>query len=109
MKSVVKQFNGEKEEYAEWCRTLKVDLLQKGLYPVATNQEIRPADVAPAMWHFDMDQQGHLAVLTNKITTSQKRWDIDNGKAYAAIINSLAEALQKRYDDVEEAGSDRAY
>ncbi len=24
-------------------------------------------------------------------------------------INSLAEALQKRYDDVEEAGSDRAY
>jgi hypothetical protein len=108
MKHSVKKFNGEKEGYAEWFRTLKVELLQKGLFTVATNQEVRPTDVAPEMCHFDLDLQGHLAVLRN-VTTSQKKWDTDNRKAYAAIINSLAETLQKRYDEVEEAESDMAH
>jgi hypothetical protein len=109
MKSLSKQFNGEKEGYTEWFRTLKVDLLLKGLYAVATNQEERPPDILPEVWHFDVNQQGSLAVLTNKLITTQRKWDIDNGKAYAAIINSLTEALQKRYDEVDEAGSDRAH
>jgi hypothetical protein len=101
MKSVVKQFNGEKEGYAEWYRTLKVDLLQKGLFPVATNQKFRPLDIPFEMWHADMNQQATLAILTTKVVTSQERWDIDNGKAYATIISSLAEALQRRYDEID--------
>jgi hypothetical protein len=90
MKSFSKQFNGEKEGYAEWYRLLKVELLQ-GLFPVATNQKIRPLDLTFEMWHADINQQATLAILTNKIVSSQERWDIDNGKSYAAIINSLTD------------------
>jgi hypothetical protein len=70
MKSLSKQFNGEKEGYTEWFRTLKIDLLNKGLYAVATNQEERPPDILPEVWHFDVNQQGSLAVLTNKLITT---------------------------------------
>jgi hypothetical protein len=109
MKSSIKQFNGEKEGYAEWFRTLKVDLLHRGLFPVATNQKPRPSDIQFQMWHSDLAQQSTLAVLTSKNANAQEKWDIDNGKAYATIINSLTDALQKRYDEVDDPGSDAAH
>lgn len=108
MKSI-RQFNGDKEGYSEWYRTLKVDLLQKGLYSIVTNQKPRPLDITPEMWHFNMDQQAQLTILNNKVLTSQEKWDVDNGKAYATIISSLTEALQKRYDAIEEPDSDNAH
>jgi hypothetical protein len=109
MKSTIRQFNGEKEGYAEWFRTLKVDLLHRGLFPVATNQKPRPSDIQFQMWHSDLAQQSTLAVLTSKNANAQEKWDIDNGKAYATIINSLTDALQKRYDEVDDPGSDTAH
>jgi hypothetical protein len=50
MKSVVKQFNGEMHTLSgiEQSRST----LTKWTYP-EDKSEIRPADVAPEMWHFD--------------------------------------------------------
>jgi hypothetical protein len=86
-----------------------VDLLHKGLFPVATNQKPRPEDIQFQIWHSDIAQQATLAVLTSKNASAQEKWDIDNGKSYATIINSLTDALQKRYDEVDELGSDTAH
>jgi hypothetical protein len=61
------------------------------------------------MWHADMNQQVTLAALVNKTTGMQEKWDVDNGKAYATIISSLTEALQKRYDEIDEGGSFNAH
>ncbi len=52
-----------------------MDLLQKGLFPVATNQKFGLLDLPFEMWHADMNQQATLAMLTTKVVTSQEQWD----------------------------------
>jgi hypothetical protein len=61
------------------------------------------------MWHANMNQQSTLAVLIDETTGMQENWDLNDRKAYTTIISSLTEALQKRYDEIDETGSSNVH
>ena len=105
----VKQFSGEREEYREWYRQVKNSLKGSGTFLVATNASSRPTNLVPEFWHHDMNQQSNLKLLQNKIDAAQLKWDVDNGKAYFTIMNSLNPALQKRYDESRDPQSELAH
>ena len=92
-------FSGEREHYQEWFRVLKNHLLEKGLFNIASNITPRPTNIQPEYWHADPAHSAMLSQLRGKVEESQRRWDSDNGKAWATITGSLDIALQKRYDD----------
>jgi hypothetical protein len=107
MKSSLK-FNGERETYPDWFRTLKVDLLQKGIWTIAIGAKLRPDILEAAFWHINENLAANVAILEEKNRVQQDRWDENNGKAYAAIISSLSDALQKRYMEEDDPNNSNA-
>jgi hypothetical protein len=71
MKSAAK-FNGEKESYADWFRTLKIELLRMGIFTIATGERIRPANVEHAFWHLNDGLAANLASLEARLSFNRK-------------------------------------
>lgn len=72
-------------------------MMQRGIWNIASGAKLRPNNLEQMFWHNNDHLARDAAILEEKNRKQQDNWDDNNGKAFAAIINSLSDSLQKRY------------